>query len=120
MTALKAFAAVVATVLVAIQTAILDGVLSPQDVVVIVSSAVTALGVYIVPNTPLGKASKFVVAALGAALMAGQTAISDGTIIGGEWITIVLVFLGALGVYAVPNKPSESRAVDYPPSTYHG
>lgn len=48
--------------------------------------------------------AKTIVAVVVAALVALQTGLSDGTVTPSEWITIALAGLGALGVWAVPNK----------------
>lgn len=55
--------------------------------------------------------AKAIVACLTAALVAAQTAISDGHITSSDWITIALAALGALAVYAVPNvtPPTQPR-----------
>jgi hypothetical protein len=42
-----------------------------------------------------------------AALVALQTALTDGHVTGSEWITIALAGLGALGVLAVPNAQAK-------------
>ena len=54
---------------------------------------------------PVSKYAKLVVAALAAGAVALNAAVTDGTITNGEWVTIGLAVLGALGVWAVPNKP---------------
>jgi hypothetical protein len=50
------------------------------------------------------KYAKAIVAAATAALVAVGAALTDDTVTTGEWVTIALAALGALGVYAVPNK----------------
>lgn len=102
----KTVAALVATALVALQTGLSDGGLSAQDWIVTASTVLGALGVAIVPNTPELGAAKLVVAALTAGFVAAQTAISDGSISGSEWITIAIAALGALGVWAAPGGAS--------------
>jgi hypothetical protein len=47
--------------------------------------------------------AKTIVAVVMAALVALQTALTDGGVSGQEWITIALAALGALGVLVVPN-----------------
>ena len=49
--------------------------------------------------------AKFVIAALTAAAIAAQTALSDGVVSASEWVSILIAALGALTVYVVPNKP---------------
>lgn len=53
----------------------------------------------------MGKYTKFFVA-LGAALAVLATALSDGAVSGTEGISVALAFLGALGVYQLPNQPA--------------
>ena len=58
--------------------------------------------------------SKLIPAAVAAALILLQTAITDG-VTASEWITIALAFLGALGVYAAPpNKTTAAAPQDRP------
>jgi hypothetical protein len=47
--------------------------------------------------------AKTIVAVVMAALVALQTALTDGGVSSQEWITIALAALGAIGVLAVPN-----------------
>jgi hypothetical protein len=53
----------------------------------------------------IAKYWKTVVAALVAGGTIAQAALTDDTITSGEWVAIGLAVLGALGVWAVPNKP---------------
>lgn len=54
--------------------------------------------------------AKTIVAVVMAALVALQTALTDGGVSSQEWITIALAALGALGVLAVPNAlPARQR-----------
>ena len=53
------------------------------------------------------KYAKFIVAGLVAGLVTLQSAITDDTITTAEWVAIGLAVLGALGVWAVPNKPQQ-------------
>jgi hypothetical protein len=55
------------------------------------------------------KYSKFIVAALAAGAVALQSAITDGTVSAAEWVTIAIAVLGALGVWAFPNKPTPGQ-----------
>lgn len=54
----------------------------------------------------MSKYAKFIVAAATAALMAAQQALTLTEQQRG-WVTIGLAVLGAIGVYAVENKPAE-------------
>lgn len=48
-------------------------------------------------------ARKFLVALI-AALGVLATALADGSVTGSEWVGILIAFLGALGVYSIPNQ----------------
>lgn len=50
--------------------------------------------------------AKFIVGIIGAAVIAIQTALTDGVITSAEWGTIALAVLTALGVWGAPNKPA--------------
>lgn len=52
----------------------------------------------------MSKYAKFVVAAMTAAGIALSVALTDDRVTAGEWVTIALAAVGALGVFAVPNK----------------
>lgn len=54
----------------------------------------------------MGKYAKAIVAALTAGLMAVQQVLPLTDDQRG-WVTIALAVLGAIGVYAVPNRPAE-------------
>lgn len=49
--------------------------------------------------------AKFFVAALAAALTVLWPALDDGIVSGTEWLAVLGAGLGALGVWAMPNKP---------------
>lgn len=52
-------------------------------------------------------AAKFVTA-LAAALAIAGVALADNSISPSEWVQIILAFLGAVGVYAIPNTSKEN------------
>ena len=52
----------------------------------------------------MSKYAKFIVAAVSAGLVALTVALTDDKVTAGEWVTIGLAVVGALGVFAVPNK----------------
>jgi hypothetical protein len=56
----------------------------------------------------MSKYRKFVVAAVAIAAVAGK-AYADGHIDPAEWGEIAIAAATALGVWAVPNKPTEGR-----------
>ncbi|HYD28891.1 hypothetical protein [Brevundimonas sp.] len=49
--------------------------------------------------------AKFIVAAVTAGAVAAGTALADDVFTTTDGVTIALAILGALGVYAVPNRP---------------
>lgn len=52
----------------------------------------------------VGSYAKAIVSAVAAGVTALVGAMADGVIVQGEWVTMVLAVLGALGItYAVPN-----------------
>lgn len=99
------FAAIVlATVLSAITAALAgDSVISPQEWVNVAILGVGAAGVFAAPNVPGAAYTKSILAVLTAVLT-----VLASVIIGGvgttEIIQMILAALGALGVFAVPNK----------------
>jgi hypothetical protein len=100
----KAVAAVVATVLAAVVAALTgDNAIDATEWVNVAILAVGACSVFAAPNVPGAAFTKSVLAALSAGLV-----VLASVIIGGldtvELLQIGLAVLGALGVYAVPNK----------------
>jgi len=57
----------------------------------------------------MGKYAKTVVAVVAAALAVLTVVLDDGKITGAEWVQVALAGLGALGVYAIPNKPKSPQ-----------
>jgi hypothetical protein len=101
----KFVAIVVATVLSAISAALFgDNIISPQEWVNIAILGIGAAAVFAAPNVPGAKYTKSILAALTAGLTVLASAIVGGvhTV---EIIQIILAAAGAVGVYAVPNKP---------------
>lgn len=101
------FAAIVlATVLSAVTAALAgDSIISPQEWVNVAILGVGAAGVFAAPNVPGAAYTKSILAVLAAVLT-----VLASVIIGGvgtaEIIQMILAALGALGVYAVPNRPA--------------
>lgn len=56
-------------------------------------------------------ARKFLIA-LTAALAVTASALSDGSIIASEWVSIVIAFLGALGVYLTANNTQPDTTIN--------
>lgn len=53
--------------------------------------------------------AKTIVAAVAAGAVALSSALSDSTVTASEGVTIALAVLGALGVWAVPNRAKRDR-----------
>jgi hypothetical protein len=69
----------------------------------------------------MGQYSKFIVAVIGAALIAAQTILSrGGPITSSDWLTIVTAVLYAVQVWAVPNSPKPVVSVPLLPVTGAG
>lgn len=102
----KFIAAVVATVLSAIVAALTgDGVVSATEWVNVAIAAVGAAGVFAAPNVPGSRYTKSVLMALAAVLTLLASLIVGG-LTGSEVMQLVIAGLGAVGVYAIPNKPT--------------
>jgi len=56
--------------------------------------------------------AKAIVAVLIAALTALQAALTDDRVTNNEWIIIALAVVGAVSVFAVPNRPPKGEASD--------
>lgn len=105
----KFVAAVVATVLSGLVAAMSDNVISGGEWINIAIAAVGACGIFASPNVPGSRYTKAVLAVLTAVLTYLVSAISGG-VVPAEWLQIAAVALGALGVWAVPNKPAVTSA----------
>jgi hypothetical protein len=55
------------------------------------------------------KYAKTVASAVAAGAVALVAALTDNSVSPGEWVTIGLAVLGAVGVYAVPNASAKGR-----------
>lgn len=100
----KAAAAVLATVLsglIAARTG--DNTISPQEWVNIALLAVGACSVFAAPNVPGARYTKSVLAVLTAVLTLAANLILGGLDLT-EWLQLAVAGLGALGVWAVPNR----------------
>lgn len=80
-----------------------DGVIDSVEWINIAIAGVTAAAVFTGPNVPGASITKFVLAFLGAILTLLVNVISDGVTLS-EWLQLVVAGLGAVGVYAVPNR----------------
>lgn len=95
--------AVIATAISAIVAAMTDNDISSVEWVNVGIAAVTAAAVFAAPNVPGAKTTKAILAVLMAVLSFFVTAISDGVTMS-EWLQVIVIASGALGVYAVPNR----------------
>jgi hypothetical protein len=105
----KAVVQVVITVLVALAAVWTGGVTNPELVNVAIVG-VGALGVFAAPNVPGAAYTKSVLAALSAGLVVLASAITGG-IVFPEVVQIIVAAVGALGVYALPNRGAELGVV---------
>jgi peptidoglycan/LPS O-acetylase OafA/YrhL len=103
----KALAAVVATVLSGVVAALTgDNVIGNVEWINIAILGVGALAVFTGPNVPGARITKAVLAVLSAVLVLLVNLIVDGVTIS-EWMQLGVAALGALGVYAVPNRGAD-------------
>lgn len=100
----KAILAVVATILSALVAALSgDNSISDIELINVAIIAVGSLAVFAAPNVPGARYTKSVLAVLTAVLTLLVNLIVDGVTVS-EWIQLGVAALGALGIYAVPNK----------------
>lgn len=102
----KFIAAVFATVLSAIIAALTgDGIVTATEWTNVAIAGVGALGVFAGANVPGARYTKAILMALTAILTLLASLIVGG-LTGTEVMQLVIAGLGAVGVYAVPNKPA--------------
>jgi hypothetical protein len=107
----KALMAVVATVVSAVVAALTgDGFIGNVEWINIAIAGVAALAVFAAPNVPGARITKFVIAFLMAVLTLAVNLIADGITLS-EWLQLLVVGLGSVGVYAIPN----GRTIDPAP-----
>lgn len=106
----KVLAAIAATILSGIVGGLTDGKITPNEWINVAIAGVGAAGVYWAPNVPGAMYTKLIIAVLTAVLTALASFIGDGVISSAEVLQMAVIALGALGVYAVPNKVTEARA----------
>lgn len=102
----KLVSAVVGTVVLALQTALFDGSLDAQDIVVVSAAGLASFGTWLVPRTTALTAIKTWVHALviGAGVLAPVIA---GGLTPQEWMTVLVAVLTAAGVAAAPGPKPE-------------
>lgn len=103
----KALAAVVATVLSGVIAALTgDSVIDIGEWINVAILTAGALAVFTAPNVPGASITKAALAVITAVLMLAVNLIAGGLDVT-EWLQLGMAALGALGVYAVPNTPSQ-------------
>jgi hypothetical protein len=107
----KAWALVAVAVLTYVYAALTDGGVDSQEWVVIVYTAVGAIGVYVVPNlsTGVGRFAKGAVAFLTAGLAALQVAVQGGLTLA-ELIEVLLAGAAAVGLTVGIRNPGYAFA----------
>lgn len=95
--------AVIVTVISGVVAALTDGVVTNVEWINVAIAGVGAAAVFAAPNVPGARFTKSILAVLAAILTFLVTGITDG-ISTAEWLQILVIAAGAIGVYAVPNK----------------
>ena len=80
-----------------------DGHVSNVELVGLVVAGATAAGVWLQQNSVHNVTAKAVVAVVGTAAAFLTTTIADG-LSTQDWVQLVVLAVGAIGVYAVPNR----------------
>lgn len=109
MTYAKSALAVLVTVLSAIVAAMTDQHVDVTEWINVAIAGVGAAAVFAAPNVPGAHYTKAILAVLTAVLAALVSFITDG-LAPSELLQLVVIGLGALGVYAVPNRPDTSTS----------
>lgn len=99
----KAIVQVVVTILVALAAVWTGGVTNMELVNVAIVGA-GALGVFTAPNVPGAAYTKGILAAITAGLVVLASAITGGVAFP-ELVQIIVAAAGAVGVFALPNRP---------------
>lgn len=97
----KALVAVAIAAVTALQAALSDHHLTPQEVVQVATAFATAVGVYLIPTAPGWKWGKTAVAVVISVLGALSTLVVNGPH-SGDWTGIILAALMVLAVGAAP------------------
>jgi hypothetical protein len=107
----KALLAVVFAVLSYLASVTAAGPMGFAEWVNVVIALVSAVGVYVVPNTPEQPWLKMVVAILAAGLTVFASSVTDGVVEATEVIQIVLAGLAAAGVGTIANQVKDGDPV---------
>ncbi|AXH68765.1 hypothetical protein SEA_COMRADE_50 [Streptomyces phage Comrade] len=101
----KSLLAVLVTVITAVVAAMTDSVVSNVEWINVAIAGAGAAAVFAAPNVPGSRYTKAVLAIITAVLTFLVTVITDG-VSTAEWLQVLVIAAGAVGVYAVPNKPT--------------
>jgi hypothetical protein len=101
----KSLLAVIVTAITAIVAAMTDNVITDVEWINVGLAAAGAAAVFAAPNVPGAKYTKGILAVIVAVLTFFVGAVTDG-ISTAEWLQVLVIAAGAIGVIAVPNKPS--------------
>ncbi|QIQ62935.1 hypothetical protein SEA_MOAB_50 [Streptomyces phage Moab] len=101
----KSLLAVLVTVISAVVASLTDNTITNVEWINVAIAGVGAAAVFAAPNIPGSRYTKAVLAVLTAVLTFLVTVITDG-VSSAEWLQILVIAAGAIGVYAVPNKPT--------------
>jgi len=101
----KSLLAVLVTAISAVVAAMTDGVISNVEWINVGIAAAGAAAVFAAPNVPGAKYTKGVLAIIMAVLTFFVSAVTDG-VSSAEWLQALVIAAGAVGVIAVPNKPT--------------
>jgi hypothetical protein len=108
----KAILAVVATLISGAVVALTgDGIISNVEWINIAIGGAGACAVFAAPNVPGAMYTKSILAGLTAALTLLVSFITDG-VSTSEWLQIAVAVMGALSIYAVPNKTTEAMSAN--------
>lgn len=109
----KALAAVLAAVLIALNSAVIDTHVDAAEVVTIAIAGVTAVSVWLVPNLPQAPGIKTAIAVLLSALNAAAMLVVDGWSTS-DTVNVILAALGVLGVLGAPAQSAGDNLVVRP------
>jgi len=101
----KSLLAVLVTVISAVVAALTDNTVTNVEWINVAIAGAGAAAVFAAPNVPGSRYTKAILAIVTAVLTFLVTVITDG-ITASEWLQVLVIAAGALGVYAVPNKPT--------------
>ena len=99
----KALAAALATVISGVVGYLTDGQVTTVEWINVALLGAGSLAVFTAPNVPGAVYTKSILAVITAVLTLLVSLITDGITVA-EWLQLAVAALGALGVYAVPNR----------------